>query len=360
VRSAPPSGRSRRCAARRLARHLRQPLAARGNIQDWIAESRIEIEMARLLTLKAAWLMDTVGNRHARTEIAAIKVAAPNVALKVLDRAIQVHGGGGVSDDFPLAWAYAHLRTLRLADGPDEVHKLSIARRELAPYIKRRDLRQMCDRQSEVKPGRASHGDGIPGVIDTRAENARDISRGRDTDHSPEVAAMPWVLEQDQRGHSIAGQEREWITDAPVSDADDTSVRLVGAELLEHLPRDDLGTSFDLRGQVGGKGSHELLQMITISRHDDVNSRSKAQRVLERMETLQYHKVVLVAGIVEPLGQTSRIFAQVLRAHPCSLFLRAGRQVARRPQSECWSALYVHPLARSVCSAALRGPTLRR
>jgi acyl-CoA dehydrogenase len=116
-----------------------QPLAARANIQDWIAESRIEIEMARLLTLKAAWLMDTVGNRQARTEIAAIKVAAPNVALKVVDRAIQVHGGGGVSDDYTLAWAYAHLRTLRLADGPDEVHKLSIARRELAPYIPREE-----------------------------------------------------------------------------------------------------------------------------------------------------------------------------------------------------------------------------
>jgi acyl-CoA dehydrogenase len=114
-----------------------QPVAMRGNIQDWIAESRIEIEMARLLTLKAAWLMDTVGNRHARTEIAAIKVAAPNIALKVIDRAIQVHGGGGVSDDFGLASAYAHLRTLRLADGPDEVHKLSIARRELTPYIPR-------------------------------------------------------------------------------------------------------------------------------------------------------------------------------------------------------------------------------
>jgi acyl-CoA dehydrogenase len=114
-----------------------QPIAMRGNIQDWIAESRIEIEMARLLTLKAAWMMDTVGNRHARTEISAIKVAAPNVALKVLDRAIQVHGGAGVSQDFTLARAYAHLRTLRLADGPDEVHKLSIARRELAPYIPR-------------------------------------------------------------------------------------------------------------------------------------------------------------------------------------------------------------------------------
>jgi acyl-CoA dehydrogenase len=111
-----------------------QAVATRANIQDWIAEARIEIEMARLLTLKAAWLMDTVGNRHARTEIAAIKVAAPSIALKVIDRAIQVHGGGGVSDDFPLAWTYAHLRTLRLADGPDEVHKLSIARRELAPY----------------------------------------------------------------------------------------------------------------------------------------------------------------------------------------------------------------------------------
>jgi acyl-CoA dehydrogenase len=111
-----------------------QAVASRSNIQDWIAEARIEIEMARLLTLKAAWLMDTVGNRHARMEIAAIKVAAPSIALKVIDRAIQVHGGGGVSDDFPLAWMYAHLRTLRLADGPDEVHKLSIARRELAPY----------------------------------------------------------------------------------------------------------------------------------------------------------------------------------------------------------------------------------
>jgi acyl-CoA dehydrogenase len=112
-----------------------QPLAERANIQDWIAESRIEINMVRLLTLNAAWLMDTVGNKHARTEIAAIKVAAPNVALKVIDRAIQVHGGGGVSDDFPLATMYAHLRTLRLADGPDEVHKRSIARQELRRHV---------------------------------------------------------------------------------------------------------------------------------------------------------------------------------------------------------------------------------
>lgn len=111
-----------------------KPLAAQANIQDWIAEARIEIEMTRLLTLKAAWLMDTVGNKQARTEIAAIKVAGPNMALKIVDRAIQVHGGGGVSDDFPLASMYAHLRALRLADGPDEVHKRTIARQELGPY----------------------------------------------------------------------------------------------------------------------------------------------------------------------------------------------------------------------------------
>jgi acyl-CoA dehydrogenase len=108
-----------------------KPVAENANIQDWIAEARIDLEMVRLLTLKTAWLMDTVGNRHARVEIAAIKVAAPNVALKILDRAIQVHGGGGVSDDFPLASWYAHLRTLRLADGPDEVHKRTIALHEL-------------------------------------------------------------------------------------------------------------------------------------------------------------------------------------------------------------------------------------
>jgi acyl-CoA dehydrogenase len=107
------------------------PIAQRSNIQDWIAEARIELEMARLLTLKTAWLMDTVGNKGARMEIAAIKVAAPTVALKVLDRAIQVHGGAGVSSDFPLARLYATVRTLRLADGPDEVHKMTIARAEL-------------------------------------------------------------------------------------------------------------------------------------------------------------------------------------------------------------------------------------
>ena len=111
-----------------------KPISDNANIRDWIAEARIEIEMIRLLTLKAAYLMDTVGNKAAQTEIAAIKVAAPNVALKIVDRAIQVHGGGGVTDDFPLALAWAHLRTLRLADGPDEVHKRAIARLEMRKY----------------------------------------------------------------------------------------------------------------------------------------------------------------------------------------------------------------------------------
>ena len=122
--------------ARSSARRSARPVATRGNVLDWIAESRIDIEMVRLLTLKTAWLMDTVGNKHARTEIAAIKVAAPNVALKVIDRAIQVHGGARrVARTSALASVYAHMRTLRLADGPDEVHKLSIARRELQQYL---------------------------------------------------------------------------------------------------------------------------------------------------------------------------------------------------------------------------------
>jgi acyl-CoA dehydrogenase len=115
-----------------------RPIAEQGVVQEWIADARIQIEMARLLVLKTAWLMDTVGNKGARVEIAAIKVAVPDVASRVIDRAIQAHGGGGVSQDFPLAQLWAAMRTLHLADGPDEVHRMSIARRELAPYAAER------------------------------------------------------------------------------------------------------------------------------------------------------------------------------------------------------------------------------
>ncbi|MCH9827266.1 MAG: acyl-CoA dehydrogenase family protein [Gammaproteobacteria bacterium] len=111
-----------------------KPVSAQTVTQERIAESRIMIDQARYLTLNAAWKMDAVGNKAAAKEIGMIKVAAPTMACKVIDWAIQVHGGGGVSDDFPLAYAYACARTLRFADGPDEVHRNQIAKRELAAY----------------------------------------------------------------------------------------------------------------------------------------------------------------------------------------------------------------------------------
>ncbi len=110
-------------------------ISSQGVWHERIADARIMIEQARLLTLKAAYMMDTVGNKIAKSEIAMIKVIAPNMATQIIDWAIQAHGGGGVSDDFPLAYAYAHQRTLRLADGPDEVHRNSIAKLELARHI---------------------------------------------------------------------------------------------------------------------------------------------------------------------------------------------------------------------------------
>jgi acyl-CoA dehydrogenase len=112
-------------------------LAEQGVVRQQIAESRMEIDQARLYTLYTAWLIDQFGAKGARSEIAAIKVIAPRACLNVLDRAIQVHGGGGVSDDFPLASMWAHARTLRLADGPDEVHVRSVARQELGKYVER-------------------------------------------------------------------------------------------------------------------------------------------------------------------------------------------------------------------------------
>jgi acyl-CoA dehydrogenase len=119
-----------RRAAGRVA--FGKPILDQAVVRDAIASSRIEIDQARLLTLKAAYMMDTVGNKAARAEIAMIKVVAPNMALAVIDRAIQVHGAAGVSGDFDLAAAWAHARTLRLADGPDEVHRAALAKLEIA------------------------------------------------------------------------------------------------------------------------------------------------------------------------------------------------------------------------------------
>ncbi|MFJ6938389.1 acyl-CoA dehydrogenase family protein [Streptomyces sp. NPDC101132] len=112
-----------------------KPLAAQGVVQNWIADARVTVEQLRLLVLKTAWLMDTVGNRGAHTEIQAIKIATPRAVVGILDQAVQLYGAGGVSQDQPLAELWAAARTLRLADGPDEVHQRSLARRELKRYL---------------------------------------------------------------------------------------------------------------------------------------------------------------------------------------------------------------------------------
>ncbi len=116
-----------------------RPIAEQGVVRDWIAESRVRLEQLRLLVLKTAWLMDTVGNRGAHTEIQAIKIATPKTVEWILDKAIQVHGAGGLSPDFPLASSFAGIRTLRFADGPDEVHKNALARNELKRQAARRE-----------------------------------------------------------------------------------------------------------------------------------------------------------------------------------------------------------------------------
>ncbi|RLV47762.1 acyl-CoA dehydrogenase [Nocardioides mangrovicus] len=126
-------------AAARVA--FGRPIADQGVVRTWIAESRVKLEQLRLLVLKTAWLMDTVGNKGAHTEIQAIKIATPETVQWILDKAIQVHGAGGLSQDFPLAGAYAGIRTLRFADGPDEVHKNALAKTELGRQATRRTAR---------------------------------------------------------------------------------------------------------------------------------------------------------------------------------------------------------------------------
>ncbi len=137
-------------------------IARQGVVQEWIALSRIELEQARLLTLKTAWLIDTVGARGARTEISAIKVAAPRTALAVIDRAIQAHGGAGVCQDFQLAEAYAHARTLRLADGPDEVHLRSVARQEIGRVMGGSSNGKAASPAAGKGTGEAATGEAVP------------------------------------------------------------------------------------------------------------------------------------------------------------------------------------------------------
>jgi acyl-CoA dehydrogenase len=119
------------CARAQSRAPFGKPLAEQGVVRDWIAQARVKVEQLRLLCLKAAWLMDTVGNKGAHTEIQAIKIATPQVVEWIYDRAIQLHGAAGLSQDFPLASGYALIRTLRIADGPDEVHINALARSEL-------------------------------------------------------------------------------------------------------------------------------------------------------------------------------------------------------------------------------------
>ena len=160
--------------------------------------------MIRLLTLKAAYLMDTVGNKEARTEIAAIKVAAPNIALKIIDRAIQVHGGGGVTDDFPLAMACAHLRTLRLADGPDEVHKRAIASQELRKY--REGAAEVTQQVVGVDPGAVSRWLAQLGIEFEAPLHFQRIGLGQSnlTYRVADAAGQAWVLRRPPLGHLLA------------------------------------------------------------------------------------------------------------------------------------------------------------
>ena len=165
-----------------------KPLARQGVIREWIADARVAVEQLRLLVLKTAWLMDTVGNRGAHTEIQAIKIATPKVVQEIVDRAIQAHGAGGLSQDFPLAASYAAIRTLRFADGPDEVHKASLARAELARQASNRsDHGPLADRGAERLPGagprlpREGGGAAPPAVGPRRVGRPRDHPEdGRD------------------------------------------------------------------------------------------------------------------------------------------------------------------------------------